>query len=143
VLGARNLWPAPGGVNRARAPGIHRIAAGSPLCTLLIMRDAARPHAPHPPRSRPRRRGHAPAWRGLALALLLAALGLAAAWPGTARAEGLTAEQAEAARSWKGRYCTPTGCGPAEATTLASVLGFGAAALGAAWVSQRRDRRAR
>jgi len=30
-----------------------------------------------------------------------------------------------------------------EATTLASVLGFGAAALGAAWVSQRRDRRAR
>ena len=49
-------------------------------------------------------------------------------------------QQAEAARAWRGRSCTPTSCGPLPATTAGSVLGFGAAALGAAWVSRRRGR---
>lgn len=66
-------------------------------------------------------------------------------WAGPAAASGggLTPAQAEAARAWKGRACTPTGCGPAPAATAGSVLGFGAAAGGAAWASRRRGRATR
>ncbi len=72
------------------------------------------------------------------LVLGCAVLGLAAP---RARAEtGLTPAQAEAARVWRGRFCTPSGCGPAPATNAASVAAFGLAALGAGWVSRRRGR---
>lgn len=77
----------------------------------------------------------------IAGALLCGALALGGA--GVAHAEGLTPAQAEAARAWRGRYCTPTGCGPVEAATAGSVLGFGVAALGAVWVSRRREPRSR
>lgn len=55
-------------------------------------------------------------------------------------APGLTPEQAEAARAWRGRACTPTGCGPAPVASAASVAGFGVAAVGAAWLGRRRRR---
>jgi len=74
--------------------------------------------------------------RCLSMVGLLLGLGAPAA-----RAEGgLSPAQAEAARASRGRFCTPTGCGPAPAATAGSVLGFGVAALGAGWVSRRRDR---
>ena len=65
-------------------------------------------------------------------------LGLGA--PAAHAESGLSPAQAEAAHAWRGRFCTPTGCGPAPAATAGSVLGFGVAALGAGWVSRRRDR---
>jgi MYXO-CTERM domain-containing protein len=74
----------------------------------------------------------------LVLGLLL---GLAA--PAIAAEQGLTAQEAKAAHSWRGQFCTAVGCGPAPATTAASVIGFAGAALGAAWASRRRDPKSR
>lgn len=68
------------------------------------------------------------------LALLLAVLGV------SANADALTPAQAEAARAWRGKLCTPTGCGPAPAATAGTVVGFALAALGAGWASRRRGR---
>lgn len=40
--------------------------------------------------------------------------------------------------AWLGRYCTPLGCQPRRANTVASCAGFGVAILAAGWLSRRR-----
>ncbi len=70
--------------------------------------------------------------------LVVLAMLLGFATPAIAAEQGLSAEQAAAARTWRGRFCTSVGCDPAPPTTAASLIGFGAAALGAAWASRRR-----
>jgi hypothetical protein len=77
----------------------------------------------------------------LAFALLLAA-GLASGLAAdSARAEATPASeaapQAEAsAAAWRGRFCTPLGCGPAGPASVGSVAAFGLAVLAAGWLGR-------
>ena len=68
--------------------------------------------------------------RGLAVTALIC--GLAAP---TAAAE--PAEAADAA-SWRGRYCTPTGCGGSASAPWSGTLAFAATTLAAGWIARRR-----
>jgi hypothetical protein len=70
--------------------------------------------------------------------IVLAVLaGLLLAAP-SARADG--SDRGAELERWRGRYCTPLGCGPPRAASLAGMAGFGAAVLGAAWLSRRPPR---
>ena len=42
-------------------------------------------------------------------------------------------------RDWVGRYCTPAGCARAPAKSWSTLIGFGAAALGAGFLGRRRN----
>jgi len=73
----------------------------------------------------------------LAFGLLL--LGVVTAGLGLGRAasasEGATPEQASSAE-WRGRFCTPLGCGPAAPASVGSVAAFGLAVLAAGWLGR-------
>jgi hypothetical protein len=47
---------------------------------------------------------------------------------------------ASAAEVWRGRSCTPLGCGPGPRGSAVDAIVFGAAAFGSAWLARRRPR---
>jgi hypothetical protein len=73
--------------------------------------------------------------RATTLALLIAITLLA-----TPRAHAATPGDAAEpnAKSWVGRYCTPTGCAGALSSPFAQAAGFGAASLAILFLARRR-----
>jgi MYXO-CTERM domain-containing protein len=70
--------------------------------------------------------------RLLLASLLFLLLATPAAW-------GESPDAAAAgAKAWRGRYCTPTRCGPPPQASASGVAGFGAAAFGAIRLARRR-----
>lgn len=83
------------------------------------------------------------AWRRvLALLALAAPLALADALAlatSLELADPGVAGAAEPAAAWRGRICTPLGCGPLAPASWSHTAGFGAAVLGVAWAARRRS----
>jgi len=70
-------------------------------------------------------------------ATLLAALAVLLLAASGARAAAPDPHDAEV---WRGRYCTPLGCGRAPRASALDAVAFGAAATGCAWLGRRRPR---
>ncbi len=73
--------------------------------------------------------------------LLFGLLLLAASLARPARAEATSAseaapEAAASASAWRGRFCTPLGCGPSAPASVGSVAAFGLAVLAAGWLGR-------
>jgi MYXO-CTERM domain-containing protein len=78
--------------------------------------------------------------RSLRPTLLVALAVVALAGPAAASSGADAEERAIAeARTWRGRWCPPTGCGAPPPASFASIGGFAAATLGALALARRRS----
>jgi len=73
----------------------------------------------------------------LAFGLLLLAALTSAPSTGEAASTSERPAQSEApAAAWRGRFCTPLGCGPGAPASVGSVAAFGLAVLAAGWLGR-------